>query len=720
MSDSGSGGSPTADVSTHEAMAPFGNQFERMRAGMQEMQDAFEQLRAELDARTAQQQARTERLETLTHQFEASLAEDAADPVIRQAGLQAAEQRVLAKVDADRVRLEAAVRDEFGKRALSASELDKRVDTVQERVLGVERQLQESKQQEPEEDVQAIDGRVQAIDGRVQDVEAHVKELRRASTELAGEPRVSQMTSQLETLKDQQATLERSLEELKAEQRSNFRYAQDMSAPLSFGRGVGGPGGRGGYNQVSRSAASGTPFYTPSKGGEASREAHEATSERRERRGSVLFQSMQDEDDRGYLKASQVLDDFFDTPDFGPPVDEKAPEAHAPSKEKELPPDVQWYGKKTMYPTDECKNQGLFQAIEKFQLWCKHNKVNTDKRRCAMFEKVFAHGPSQNHLLHMIQTHQQLENRVLSYVEIRRLSLDLFSPNDWLQQTLAVWRKHLDQGPRQGTAWLASMLRYRELCNKMTPGGIAFSDEFFALLLRAGVAPAIETELGRAKYPVYDSKIATKTIFEVARRLPNEGADQRASVARVQASPEEEDAQAAVKMVRAMAEVNRTAVVYKGALAELMRERGIPEAKFERRKQNRECVWCKSKDHFLFACPDYVANGLERNNQVSYQRGRSDFKRELRERQVLSRADAHRHYRQTGDVAGAHAKANVLQSAAVDGTVSRGRTLARHAPVSNMRSLSRDASTSSLSSLGSDVLGFLSDDEQENGLGTGR
>ena len=41
-----------------------------------------------------------------------------------------------------------------------------------------------------------------------------------------------------------------------------------------------------------------------------------------------------------------------------------------------------------------------------------------------------------------------------------------------------------------------------------------------------------------------------------------------------------------------MAEVNRTAVVYSGALAELMKERGISEQEFQRRKQEKECVWC--------------------------------------------------------------------------------------------------------------------------------
>ena len=70
------------------------------------------------------------------------------------------------------------------------------------------------------------------------------------------------------------------------------------------------------------------------------------------------------------------------------------------------------------------------------------------------------------------------------------------------------------------------------------------------------------------------------------------------------------EAVAAVKMVKDMAEVHRTAVVYSGALAELLRSRGISEQEFQRRKQEKECVYCTSKDHFLFSCPEYMANGL--------------------------------------------------------------------------------------------------------------
>ena len=150
---------------------------------------------------------------------------------------------------------------------------------------------------------------------------------------------------------------------------------------------------------------------------------------------------------------------------------------------------------------------------------------------------------------------------------------------------------------------------------------------------------------------------------------------------------------AAVKMANVMAEVNRTpAVVYLGALAELMKERGISQQEFQRHKQEKECVWCSSKDHFLFSCPGYVTHGLNKSRAQGQQQGRMVYKRELKDR-VLLRADAQRHFRRTGEVAGAHARANVVEgtaatAAAVD--ADRGRVIerGRYAPAIGGRSLS--------------------------------
>jgi hypothetical protein len=186
---------------------------------------------------------------------------------------------------------------------------------------------------------------------------------------------------------------------------------------------------------------------------------------------------------------------------------------------------------------------------------------------------------------------------------------------------------------------------------------------------------------------------------------------------------------AAVKMANVMVEVNRTAVVYSGALAELMKERGISEQEFQRRKQEKECVWCSSKDHFLFSCPDYVTNGLNKSRAQGQQQGRADYKRELKDR-VLSRADAQRHFRRTGEVAGAHARVKVFEGAkVVEGPAAaveadRGRAIerGRYAPAigtrSLSRSLSRGLSASSASSAGSDAFAFVSD-EDEAGAGNG-
>ena len=242
----------------------------------------------------------------------------------------------------------------------------------------------------------------------------------------------------------------------------------------------------------------------------------------------------------------------------------------------------------------------------------------------------------------------------------------------------------------------------------MTPGSEpAFSDAFFALLLCAGVSESIENEIARTDYAVYDSADTMERIDEVSRRLPNDGAGTKASVNRLQGQEMDPATVAAVKMANVMVEVNRTAVVYSGALAELMKERGISEQEFQRRKQEKECVWCSSKDHFLFSCPDYVTNGLNKSRAQGQQQGRADYKRELKDR-VLSRADAQRHFRRTGEVAGAHARAKVVEGPAVAVEADRGCDRGHYAPAigarSLSRSLSRGLSVSSASSAGSDVL----------------
>ena len=433
---------------------------------------------------------------------------------------------------------------------------------------------------------------------------------------------------------------------------------------------------------------------------------------------------------RYYLTASQVLDPQFTSEDC--PLSLRDGDSSAPpdpKQEKELPSKCQWWGKRTMYEVQDAKSQGICAAITELQLHFKHENILTSRRRTTALEKMIMSSADRQHFLGMVKVREHALGKKLTYEAARRLCLDLFCPNDFLPQSLNVWRKNLDQGARPGSQWLASMLQYRRLCDNMTPGAEpAFSYAFFALLLRAGVSESIENEIARTDYAVYDSAEALERIDQVSRRLPNDGAGTRASVNRLQGQEMDPATVAAVKLANVMAEVNRTAVVYSGALAELMKERGISEQEFQRRKQEKECVWCSSKDHFLFSCPDYVTHGLNKSRAQGQQQGRADYKRELKDR-VLSRADAQRHFRRTGEVAGAHARANV-----VDGTAAtaldkdRGREIerGRYAPAiggrSLSRSLSRGLSSSSVSSAGSDAFAFVSDDDDPgagNGNGAG-
>jgi hypothetical protein len=391
-----------------------------------------------------------------------------------------------------------------------------------------------------------------------------------------------------------------------------------------------------------------------------------------------------------------------------------------PKFEKDLPAEAEWHGQRTMIPREDVKSQGVFWVLRNLQQHFQRENILTSRRRKNGLERMIKKDADRAQYLDMVRVREHDWGRPMTYEEARRLCLDIFLPKEWLQQTMSVWRKSLEQGPKPGSQWLANMLQFRQLCNSMIPGNEdAISDAFFALLLRAGINEEVEREISREPYEVYDAKKALQKIDEVSRRIPREGALSKAEVNRAQGVMEmDSEAVAAVKMVREMAVVNRTAVVYSGALAELMRERGISETEFQRRKQEKECVWCQSKDQFLFACPDYMANGLNQSRAQGQQQGRENYKRELQQRRVLSRADAHRHFRKTGEVAGPHAKANVVEAGS-----ERGRTTdrARYAPVSDKRSLSRGLSTSSASSAGSDMYAFVSEDEgeAENGAGAG-
>ena len=429
---------------------------------------------------------------------------------------------------------------------------------------------------------------------------------------------------------------------------------------------------------------------------------------------------------RYYLTASQVLDPQFTSEDC--PLSLRDGDSSAPpdpKQEKELPAKCQWWGKRTMFEAQDAKSQGICAAITELQLHFKHENILTSRRRTTALEKMLMSGADRQYFLGMVKVREHALSRKLTYEEARRLCLDLFCPNDFLAQSLNVWRKNLDQGARPGSQWLASMLQYRRLCDNMTPGAEpAFSDAFFALLLRAGVSESIENEIARTDYAVYDAADAMERIDQVSRRLPNDGAGTKASVNRLHGQEMDPATVAAVKMANVMAEVNRTAVVYSGALAELMKERGISEQEFQRRKQEKECVWCSSKDHFLFSCPDYVTHGLNKSRAQGQQQGRADYKRELKDR-FLSRADAQRHFRRTGEVAGAHARANVVEGTAATALdKDRGREIerGRYAPAiggrSLSRSLSRGLSSSSVSSAGSDAFAFVSDDD-DTGAGNG-
>ena len=65
----------------------------------------------------------------------------------------------------------------------------------------------------------------------------------------------------------------------------------------------------------------------------------------------------------------------------------------------------------------------------------------------------------RQYFLVMVNVREHALVRKLTYEEACRLCLDLFCPNDFLAQSLSVWRKNLDQVRGQGrNGW-------RQCCN---------------------------------------------------------------------------------------------------------------------------------------------------------------------------------------------------------------------------------------------------------------
>jgi hypothetical protein len=720
-------------------------------------------LRAELEElRSLSQEvpkldARTEELE----QFVDGLKPDGADPVVRRAE----HHHALGAMEAGWKEGDNRVREELATTQTLAQELKARVDefaALKAQVDSVVARVPDDRQS------QWIQGLYLELEQRVQEdvkrrLDATLKEYRRDSSTTHQQNQLDGVTDRMNKFDDRMNNFGFTISAVRFETDAIKEDLRELDAKLEgspmprMARGAARGGMRGiPLNGRPAEAADvgveGNAGATGSARGrrgdrrltfEGERAPEETPEGAEYRRGSggrpSMFRFDQETDERAeeehgapstprryYLTASQVLDPQFTSEDC--PLSLRDGDSSAPpdpKQEKELPAKCQWWGKRTMFEAQDAKSQGICAAITELQLHFKHENILTSRRRTTALEKMLMSGADRQYFLGMVKVREHALSRKLTYEEARRLCLDLFCPNDFLAQSLNVWRKNLDQGARPGSQWLASMLQYRRLCDNMTPGAEpAFSDAFFALLLRAGVSESIENEIARTDYAVYDSADAMERIDQVSRRLPNDGAGTKASVNRLHGQEMDPATVAAVKMANVMAEVNRTAVVYSGALAELMKERGISEQEFQRRKQEKECVWCSSKDHFLFSCPDYVTHGLNKSRAQGQQQGRADYKRELKDR-VLSRADAQRHFRRTGEVAGAHARANVVEGTAATALdKDRGREIerGRYAPAiggrSLSRSLSRGLSSSSVSSAGSDAFAFVSDDD-DTGAGNG-
>ena len=363
---------------------------------------------------------------------------------------------------------------------------------------------------------------------------------------------------------------------------------------------------------------------------------------------------------------ADVLDKVFK--EQGTDMDDEEENIKVSAKDLELPDDCKWAGHKTLYPTDTDEKRGIFQTIENLTKLHEQRNVKSHRQRKGMLLRAILPHQSRARLEDHLEAHEAVHGVAMSFPELRRLALNCFSPQDWLQQMIKTWINSIFQDKRAGSTWLPQLLRWTRLLNATMPtGSVAIGHNFTALLMRAGAAGPLQTQLAMEKYAIYDYHQAVSAVERCYTRVANEGAETGQAQLNKFGLRDDKEVRAALKMSQHVtACLNR--MRYAGMLKDWLMNKttgggSVSEAEFNYRMQKKKCAACGSPEHLLISCPEYIQDYPKDVHKAGIDRGRTMVRgQQDRSDRVFSRNADKRHYRQTGEQRGALApQAKVLE-----------------------------------------------------------
>ena len=338
------------------------------------------------------------------------------------------------------------------------------------------------------------------------------------------------------------------------------------------------------------------------------------------------------------------------------------------AKDLELPDDCKWGGHKTMFSTDNDDKRGIFQTLENLTKLFEHRNVKSHRQRKAMLLRAILPNMSRTKLEQHLEAHDTVHEAVMSFPELRRLALNFFSPQDWLQQMIKAWINSIFQDKRAGSTWLPQLLRWTRLLNATMPAGsVAIGHNFTALLMRAGAAGPLQTQLAMERYAIYDYHQAVSAVERCYNRVANEGAETGQAQLNKFGLRDDKEIRAALNMSRHVTACLKR-MKYTGMLKDWLMNKttgggSVSEQEFNQRMRNKKCAACGAPDHLLITCPEYIQDYPKDVLQAGIDRGRTMVRgQQDRSDRVFSRNADKRHYRQTGEQRGALApQAKVLE-----------------------------------------------------------
>jgi hypothetical protein len=166
--------------------------------------------------------------------------------------------------------------------------------------------------------------------------------------------------------------------------------------------------------------------------------------------------------------------------------------------------------------------QGIFEYIERLENWFIEWGIVNDTCRVSWLKQGMKETTSKAMFESWFNSRQYQLTRNPGWVECRQGALHLFAPVSWIRDTIGQWRDSMVQGALPASIWLQRFAYWYAVIETLMPQH-AVTPPFAALILRAGVAPAIEDELSRRDFMVYDPDAVTDEIKRAGDKIQHSG-----------------------------------------------------------------------------------------------------------------------------------------------------------------------------------------------------